>query len=442
MPAGQCAQLRKLGVCLRACSGLFCAEIGLVPDVLYMIHPASRLEVILHSRADGRSAVKSAAYTARTTFRDARVGRRFSPGRKGGLLSHELINWTGNAEELWNAAEHSERRRNARVIRELRPSLPRELPLLEQVGLVRGFCLWLRDEYGVAVQADIHAPRFLCPEEEKRHSAGKLELTREDYEQRLFNPSKTNLNFHAHILMTTRKVDRITGDFGEKTRVLDDRTSGPGEIKRIRGEWEKRTNAALRKIGSHARVDLRSYAEMVETGDAPQGLARQDHFGPRRSARSRRRLQESGNDDTVAGVRRQAVQEHNSTLWHSWLQLRALERQRDDLEAERIARVREAARKKTASDEKRRMLEARSEREVKAALEASSQIECLRTETAYQQAVRWATEGIDADPSDILDEEFSSAVDLEAYHPPQLQRNDRVSNIPRVRTRKPRQRTR
>ena len=120
MPAGQCAQLRKLGVCLRACRGLFCAEIGLGPDVLYMIHPASRLEVILHSRADGRSAVKSAAYTARTTFRDARVGRRFSPGRKGGLLSHELINWTGNAEELWNAAEHSERRRNARVIRELR----------------------------------------------------------------------------------------------------------------------------------------------------------------------------------------------------------------------------------------------------------------------------------------------------------------------------------
>ncbi len=267
MPAGQCAQLRKLGVCLRACRGLFCAEIGLGPDVLYMIHPASRLEVILHSRADGRSAVKSAAYTARTTFRDARVGRRFSPGRKGGLLSHELINWTGNAEELWNAAERSERRTNARVIRELRPSLPRELPLPEQVRLVRSFCLWLRDKYGVAVQADIHAPRFLCPVEEKRHSAGKLELTREDYVQRLFNPSKTNLNFHAHILMTTRKVDRITGDFGEKTRVLDDRTSGPGEIKRIRGEWEKRTNAALRKIGSHARVDLRSYAEMVETGE-------------------------------------------------------------------------------------------------------------------------------------------------------------------------------
>ncbi|GAA6159596.1 hypothetical protein NBRC116589_17700 [Ruegeria sp. HU-ET01832] len=56
-----------------------------------------------------------------------------------------------------------------------------------------------------------------------------------------------------------------------------------------------------------------------------------------------------------------------------------------------VSRGREAARKKTASDEKRRMLEAISEREVKAALEASSQIECLRTETAYQKAVRWAT---------------------------------------------------
>lgn len=109
----------------------------------------------------------------------------------------------------------------------------------------------------------------MCPEEEIRHGAGKLELTRENYEQRFFNSSKTNLNFHAHILMVTRKVDKITGDFGEKTRVLDDRISGPGEIKRIHGEWEKRTNAALRKIGSHARVDLRSYAEMAKTGDAP-----------------------------------------------------------------------------------------------------------------------------------------------------------------------------
>ena len=162
-----------------------------------MIHPASRLEVVVHSRADGRSAVKSAAYTARATYQDTRLGKRFSGKAKGGLLSHELINWRGDAEALWNTAEHAETRRNARVIRELRPSLPAELPLAEQVRLVRGFSLWLRDEYGVAVQADIHAPRFLDRDEERRHNAGKLATDTQEYLSALFDPTRTNRNFHA-----------------------------------------------------------------------------------------------------------------------------------------------------------------------------------------------------------------------------------------------------
>lgn len=70
--------------------------------------------------------------------------------------------------------QSAKRRRNVRVIRELRPSLPAELPLSEQVRLVRGFSLWLRDEFGVAVHANIHAPRFLDRGVERRHDAGKL----------------------------------------------------------------------------------------------------------------------------------------------------------------------------------------------------------------------------------------------------------------------------
>lgn len=91
-----------------------------------MIHPASRLEVVVHSRADGRSALKSAAYTARSSYRDERLGQRFRAGKRGGLLSHELINRNGDAEALWNEAERAETRRNARVIRELRPSGPND----------------------------------------------------------------------------------------------------------------------------------------------------------------------------------------------------------------------------------------------------------------------------------------------------------------------------
>ncbi|WP_254683524.1 MobA/MobL family protein [Phaeobacter piscinae] len=184
-------------------------------------------------------------------------------------MSHELFNWAGSAEALWNAAERAENRCNARVIRELRSSLPAELPLVEQVRLVRGFSLWLRDEYGVSVQSDIHAPRFLDRGEERLHNAGKLAMDAQEYMAALFDPTCTNRNFHAHILMTTRQVCPKTNVFGAKTRILDDKKTGREEILRIRREWEKRTNAALKRIGSPTRVDLRSYKDMVKAGDAP-----------------------------------------------------------------------------------------------------------------------------------------------------------------------------
>ncbi|MFV1495752.1 MobA/MobL family protein [Phaeobacter sp. JH85H1] len=383
-----------------------------------MIHPASRLEVVVHSRADGRSAVKSAAYTARTSYRDERLGQRFRAGKRGGLLSHELINWNGDAETLWNAAEHTETRRNARVIRELRPSLPAELPLAEQERLVRGFSLWLRDQYGVAVQADIHAPRFLDRDEERRHNAGKLATDAEEYLAALFDPTRTNRNFHAHMLLTTRKVCPETGAFGDKTRILDDKKTGPEEILRIRREWEKRTNAALKRIGSPARVDLRSYKDMVKAGDAPAGLIPQDHLGPRRAERSRR-LEEDGGDTSTAGQRRAEIREHNDELWRTWLQLRALQREQDRLEeSARIAAEREAERKEKADAERRRLQDARTAAEAEAVVEASAQFDSVRTASMWELAISSA-QGLSPEPPCEEPDEFSAEVDLETYEPPQ-----------------------
>lgn len=382
-----------------------------------MIHPASRLEVVVHSRADGRSAIKSAAYTARSTYRDERLGQRFRSGKHGGLLSHELINWDGNAGSLWNAAEASETRCNARVIRELRPSLPAELPLAEQIRLVRGFSLWLRDEYGVAVQADIHAPRFLDRGEERLHNAGKLAMGQPEYMGALFDPTRTNRNFHVHLLMTTRQVCPETGAFGAKTRVLDDKKTGPEEILRIRSEWEKRTNAALKRIGSPARVDLRSYEDMAKAGDAPEGLIPQDHLGPRRAERSRR-LEENGGDTSTAGKRRAEIREHNDELWSTWLQLRALQREKDRLvESARIAAEREAERKEKADAEKRRLQEAKTAAEAEAAIETSAQFDSVRTPSMWELAISSAQRA-STDPPCEDSPEFSSEVDLESYDPP------------------------
>lgn len=382
-----------------------------------MIHPASRLEVVIHSRADGRSAVKSAAYTARSTYRDERLGQRFRSGKHGGLLSHELINWHGDPETLWNAAEKAETRCNARVIRELRPSLPAELPLAEQIRLVRGFSLWLRDEYGVAVQADIHAPRFLNRCEERLHNVGKLAMDAQEYMDVLFDPTRTNRNFHGHILMTTREVYTETGAFGAKTRVLDDKKTGPQEILRIRGEWEKRTNAALKRIGSPARVDLRSYEDMAKAGDAPLGLISQDHLGPRRAERLRR-LEENGDDTSKAGQRRAEIREHKEELWRTWLQLRALQREKDRLvESARIAAEREAERKEKADAEKRRLQEAKTATDAEAAIEASAQFDSVRTPSMRDLAISSA-QAPSTETSCEAPDEFASEVDLETYEPP------------------------
>ncbi|WP_241962901.1 MobA/MobL family protein [Thalassorhabdomicrobium marinisediminis] len=386
------------------------------PDIPCMIHPASRLEVVVHSRADGRSAVKSAAYCARASYRDERLGKRFRAGKRGGLLSHELINWDGDAATLWNRAEKAETRSNARVIRELRPSLPAELPLDEQVRLVRGFSLWLRDTYGVVVQADLHAPRFHDLKREQLHQAGKLEMSSEAYIECLFDAEQSNRNFHAHILMTTRKVCSDTGSFGVKTRVLDDVKTGPNEFLRMRQEWEKRTNASLERIGSAARVDLRSYKDMAAAGDAPEGLIAQDHLGPRRAARSRR-LEEQGGDDSAAGLCRKANKMRNGMIWESWLQLRALEREKSRDAAKVVAREREVARKKEADAQRRRLQDVQTGEEAEAVLAQASQFDSIKTGSVLAEAISWASRKTDAPPSE-QDDEFSEEVDLESFEPP------------------------
>jgi len=422
-----------------------------------MIHKASRLEVIMHGRADGRSAVKSAAYCARASYRDAHIGKLFNHTRKGGLLSHELVNWSGDAEALWNAAEKAETRSNARVVREVRPSLPADLPLAQQVQLVRSFSLWLRDKYGVAVQANIHAPRFRNPATETRLMTDTSTGAEDRYLAALFDPKLTNLNFHAHILMTTRQVDPETGTFGNKTRDLDHKVQGPTEVTAIRKEWEKRTNAALKKIGADARVDLRSYAKMTAAGDAPEGLIAQTHLGPRNASRSRResvaaedaflssipllseptkqavrdKTEDADWDETRAGIRREAVRRHNDALWYKW----ALERIAKDVqkneEGQRLeeAMTQREREKKNTQVAKRRLMSSVSHIDVALVLQALSQIDLRTRIKALTMAM---ASYLRQDQKPALPQ-FSEEIDVETWCPPSTPLPEPVFEIRRER---------
>ena len=347
-----------------------------------MIHSASHFSISPLTRGKTAGAVARAAYIGRCRFHDARVGMTFSYGHLGGLLAEGAVNWVTGTEKLWNEIEAAETRKNSRVAREIKVALPAELPFDEMRRLVHGYCCNLKDRYGLVAQWAIHAPRFHNKDDglqiERQYREGQL--GHDDYFKILADPSRTNRNFHAHILKTTRVKDDLTGGFKDKIRCLDNIKSGPLEFQEMRAEWELRANSSLQRVGSTARVDLRSYREIAAAGDAPEGLTSQPHLGPKATNIARHRdaeadkskpPSETSADDpssvsevhSLVDARKKTIRA-NDQIWASWLQRRALEREKARIEdSEIIATEREVARKDEAAKEKVRILDARTDQE-------------------------------------------------------------------------------
>jgi len=216
------------------------------------------LDVSVISRSAGRSATAAAAYRLGARITDERTGLTHDYRRRAGVITTGIVGWpTDSHAALWNSAEAAEARRNACTAREIMVALPAELSTEDQARLVRGFAAHLRDRYGVAATWSIHA----APK------------------------GGDERNRHAHILMTTRRVD-ASGTFGEKTRALDDMRRGPEEIKKLRLEWEQRVNSTLQKAGINARVS-----------STRQSIEPLEHLGPTATALERRGIR------TAAGNR-------------------------------------------------------------------------------------------------------------------------------------------
>lgn len=212
-------------------------------------------------RAKGRSATGSAAYRAAERIRDERTGEVWDFRRKRGVLHREVVlppdapAWAGFRSRLWNAAEAAEKRRNATVGREFEIALPAELAPLERQALAVGFARELVARHGFAADVVLHAP----------HRMGN------------------GLNFHAHILCSTRRLK--PEGFAEKTRELDDLRKGPAEVERWRARWAEVQNQALAERGHVGRVDHRTLEA--------QGVEREPtrHKGPAITAMERRGIQ-------------------------------------------------------------------------------------------------------------------------------------------------------
>jgi ATP-dependent exoDNAse (exonuclease V) alpha subunit len=209
--------------------------------------PSYHLSVKTISRSAGRSATAAAAYRSGVEIADQRTGEVHDYTRKSGVEYIKLVlpengpSWSVNREELWNAAEKAETRKNSTVAREFEVALPSELSDSERQRLALDFAQEIVERHGCAADVAIHAP-------------GK---------------GGDHRNHHAHILCSTRKLTK--DGFGAKTRELDDRSSG--EVVRWRERFAELQNQRFLENGIDAKVDHRTLEA--------QGIAREPtrHLG-------------------------------------------------------------------------------------------------------------------------------------------------------------------
>ncbi|HEX3365206.1 Ti-type conjugative transfer relaxase TraA [Phenylobacterium sp.] len=198
------------------------------------------------SRSGGRSAVAAAAYRASQKLTNERDGLTHDFTRRRGVEHTEIVlpegvdaEWAQDRSTLWNAAEAAEKRRDARVAREIEVALPHELTAEQRLELTREFAHDLADRYGVAVDFAIHSPH------------GDTDVR----------------NHHAHIMLTTRKVER--DGLGEKSDLeLENkrltalgRPTSHDQLRDIRLDWEDRANRHLALAGHDLRIDHRSHRD-------------------------------------------------------------------------------------------------------------------------------------------------------------------------------------
>ncbi|MBE2192493.1 MAG: MobA/MobL family protein [Alphaproteobacteria bacterium] len=189
------------------------------------------------SRAENHSAVAAAAYRSGQKLVDERTGTIHRYEKRLGVVNAFILmplcapERFQNRFALWNAAEASETRKNSRVAREVIIALPYELTTLERESLTRDMAAYLVEKYRVAVDVAIHAP-----------------VDKDGHDPR---------NHHAHLLFTTREL--TPEGFGAKTRILDDKITGPQQIEIIREVWETLANDALSRAGhSDVNIDRRT----------------------------------------------------------------------------------------------------------------------------------------------------------------------------------------
>lgn len=218
------------------------------------------LSAKLISRAGGRSSVAAAAYRSGGRLHDARQDLAHDYSRKGGVVHAEILApdtapaWMRDRDQLWNAVEAVEKRKDAQLAREIEVALPRELDRGGRLELLRGFVQRAFVDRGMIADIAVHEGRA-------RDGQGQP---------------------HAHIMLTLRE---LTGaGFGKKARDWN----APDLLLGWREAWARDANAALERAGRSERIDHRSLP--VQREEAQQQAERARSAGRDDQADDRERV--------------------------------------------------------------------------------------------------------------------------------------------------------
>jgi ATP-dependent exoDNAse (exonuclease V) alpha subunit len=173
---------------------------------------------------------------------DNRQGLEHDYSRKRGVVHSEIMapenapHWMRDRDQLWNAVEAVEKRRDAQLAREIEVALPRELDRGARLDLLRGFVQREFVDRGMIADVAIHEGRA-------RDGQGQP---------------------HAHVMLTMRE---LTGEgFGQKDRSWN----APDLLLGWREAWARDANSALERAGRSERIDHRSLD--VQRAEAEQQL--------------------------------------------------------------------------------------------------------------------------------------------------------------------------
>ncbi len=199
------------------------------------------------SRSTGGNACRKAAYNERSVMKCERTGEIFYFADHSDNVHHEIMlpieadAKFKNSHALWNEAERCERRIDSQVAKEMVLALPDDdgVRLEHRIELTRSFIQKHFVDKGLAAQIDIHAPH------------------------------ENDKNWHAHVLLTTRRFKENGQELGEKARDLNQsiRKGFVAEGWDIGQSWKEHQNAFFQEKGLSISVD-------------PIGIVAQEHIGP------------------------------------------------------------------------------------------------------------------------------------------------------------------